>query len=157
MADARFEDGVDAPLRLIAQDAEGLGIFSALLQDAVFPINDMTYARGRRFALILNRFRWEDRLAAEAQGRAYERVRSLLVFENVLSVRTSGIDRAQGDTILSLLQIAFAPGVEGAGMVTLILAGDGAIQLEVEAVEAQLNDVTQPYAAPSRKMPQHRD
>ena len=155
MADARFEDGADAPLRLIAQDAEGLGVFSALLQDAVFPITEMTYARRRRFALMLNRFRWEDRTAAEVQGRAYERVRSLLVFENVLSVRSSGIDRGQADTILSLLQITFTPGVEGAGLVTLILAGDGALQLEVEAVEAQLNDVTQPYVAPSRKLPQH--
>ena len=155
--DGRFEDGQDAPLRLIAQDAEGLGIFSALLQDAVFPITAMTYAKGRRFALMLNRFRWEDRTAAEAQGRAYERVRSLLVFENVLSVRTSGIDRGQTETILSLLQISFTPGAEGAGLVELILAGDGALHLAVEAVEAQLNDVTQPYAAPSRHMPQHGD
>ena len=157
MADARFEDGADAPLRLIAQDAEGLGVFSALLQDAVFPITEMTYARRRRFALMLNRFRWEDRAAAEAQGRAYERVRSLLVFENVLSVRSSGIDRGDPGTILSLLQITFTPGEEGAGTVTLILAGDGALQLQVEAVEAQLNDVTQPYVAPSRKLPLHRD
>lgn len=157
MADARFEDGDEAPLRLIAQDAEGLGIFSALLQDAVFPITAMTYARRRRFALMLNRFRWEDRAAAESQGRVYERVQSLLVFENVLTVRSSGIDRSQPDTVLSLLQITFTPGAEGAGTVELILAGDGALQLEVEAVEAQLNDVTRPYAAPSRKMPQHRE
>ena len=157
MADARFQDADETPLRLIAQDAEGLGIFSALLQDAVFPITEMTYAKGRRFALLLNRFRWEDRRAAEAQGRSYERVRSLLVFENVGSVRTTGIDRAAPDTILSLLQISFLPGVAGGGLVELILAGDGALQLEVDAVEAQLNDVTQPYLAPSRHLPQHRD
>ena len=158
MADARFQDGDDAPLRLIAQDAEGLGIFSALLQDAVFPITEMTFARGRRFALMLNRFRWEDRMAAEAQGRPYERVRSLLVFENVHAVRSSGIDRGQPATILSLLRITFTPGgEEGAGLVELILSGDGALQLEVETVEAQLNDVTRPYTAPSRHLPQHRD
>ena len=157
MADARFQDGDDAPLRLIAQDAGGLEIFSALLQDAVFPITEMTYAKGRRFALMLNRFRWEDRAAAEAQGRAYERVRSLLVFENVLSVRSSGIDRGQPDSILSLLQISFTPGPDGAGLVALILAGDGSLQLEVEVVEAQLNDVTRPYTAPSRHLPQHPD
>jgi hypothetical protein len=37
MTDARFEDGGEAPLRLMAQDAEGLGVLSALVQDAVFP------------------------------------------------------------------------------------------------------------------------
>lgn len=156
MTDAKFEDGETGPLRLIAQDAEGLGVFSALTQDAVFPITEMTYARGRRrFALMLNRFRWEDRVEAERTGRPYERVQSLLVFEDVLAVRTSGIDRSDGETVLSLLQITYAPGPDGTGTVTLVLAGDGAIALELEALDATLRDVTKPYIAPSRKRPQH--
>ena len=69
MTDARFEDGAEHPLRLIAQDAEGLGILAALLQDAVFPITEMRFAKTRRrFALLLNRFRWEDRAAAVEAG-----------------------------------------------------------------------------------------
>lgn len=156
MTDARFEDGDEQPLRLIAQDAEGLQIFSALLQDAVFPITEMAYAaRRRRFALMLNRFRWEDRAAAERAGRKFERVQSLLVFEDVLAVRTTGIDRADTKTILSLLEITHAPGSDGTGTVTLILAGDGAIALEVEALDATLRDVTRPYLAPSGKAPAH--
>ena len=120
MSDARFEDAETGPLRLIAQDAEGLGVFSALVQDAVFPITEMTYARARRrFALMLNRFRWEDRVEAERTGRPYERVQSLLVFEDVLAVRTTGIDRSDGETVLSLLQITCAPGPDGTGTVTL--------------------------------------
>ena len=35
--DAKFEDGVERPLRLIAVDAEDLQVLSALVQDAVFP------------------------------------------------------------------------------------------------------------------------
>lgn len=156
MTDARFEDAETGPLRLIAQDAEGLGVFSALVQDAVFPITEMTYARARRrFALMLNRFRWEDRAEAERAGRPYERVQSLLVFEDVLAVRTSGIDRSDGETVLSLLQITYAPGLDGTGTVTLVLAGDGAIELELEALDATLRDVTKPYIAPSRKRPTH--
>lgn len=156
MTDARFEDGETGPLRLIAQDAEGLGVFSALVQDAVFPITEMTYARARRrFALMLNRFRWEDRLEAERVGRPYERVQSLLVFEDVLAVRTSGIDRNDADTVLSLLQIVFEPAQDGTGTLTLVLAGDGAIALELEALDATLRDVTRPYLAPSRKRPSH--
>ena len=50
--DARFEDGGERPLRLLAMDAEDLGVISALTQDAVFPITEMTWQpQRRRFAL----------------------------------------------------------------------------------------------------------
>ena len=156
MTDARFEDGDEAPLRLIAQDADGLGILSALVQDAVFAITEMTYVRKRRrFALLVNRFRWEDRDTAARQGRGYERVQSLLVFEDVLSVQTSGLDRTAPDMILSLLQVRFTPAAEGAGRVELVLAGDGAIALELETLDALLRDVSRPYLAPSGRVPGH--
>lgn len=158
MADARFEDADDAPLRLIAQEADDLPTLAALVQDAVFPITEMTWARRQhRFALLLNRFRWEDRAAAEKAGRPYERVRSLLVFDHVLSVRSQGIDRSDTDTILSLLSVTFTPGAEGAGRIELVLAGDGAVALEVEALEVTLTDVSRPYRAPSGKVPRHGD
>jgi hypothetical protein len=35
------------------------------------------------------------------------------------------------------------------------LAGDGAIALDVEALEATLEGVTRPYVAPSRRAPEH--
>ena len=35
MTDARFQDGGEGPLRLIAQDAEDLKVISTLVQDAV--------------------------------------------------------------------------------------------------------------------------
>ncbi|GLS86736.1 hypothetical protein GCM10010873_17100 [Cypionkella aquatica] len=156
MSDARFEDGDEQPLRLIAQDAEGLGVIAALLQDAVFPITEMSLVRQkRRFALMLNRFRWEYLEAAEKAGRQFERVQSLLVFEDVLAVQTQGIDRGDKDMVLSLLDVTFAPGADGTGVVTLVLAGDGAIALQVEALDASLRDVTRPYLAPSGKVPDH--
>lgn len=156
MADARFEDGGEAPLWLGAQDAEDLGILATLTQDAVFPITDMTYARSRReFAVLLNRFRWEDRAAAERAGRRPERVRAMLLVRDVLAVRTQGIDRAERDTILSLLDLVFEPGADGGGRLLLVLAGDGAVALEVEALDATLRDVTRPYLAPSGKAPDH--
>ena len=158
MADATFEDGAEAPLRLIARDADDLGVISSLLQDAVFPITDMAYdAPRRRFALLVNRFRWEDRAAAAAAGRPFERVRALLVVEDVLRVRTSGIDRADRDVILSALTLAFAPGPDGTGTLTLTLAGDGAVALDVEALEVRLDDVTRPHRAVSKAVPRHDD
>ena len=151
--DARFEDGREAPLNLGALDAGDLGVISSLAQDAVFPITEMTWRAGEhRFALLLNRFRWED----DGRDRhGPERVRSLLVVDNVLRVASQGIDRGDKDLILSLLAIGFEPGDDGAGQVLLTLAGDGAIRLEVEALELTLKDVTRPYCAPAGKAPDH--
>lgn len=156
MTDARFEDGDEAPLRLMAMGPDDLPVLAALVQDAVFPITEMTYARPRRrFAILLNRFRWEDREAAERERRPYERVQALLTVENVTAVRSQGIDRDQKDTILSLLEIAYTGPADGPGRVTLTLAGDGAIELDVEAPELALRDATRPYRAVSGKAPDH--
>lgn len=157
--DARFEDGAEAPLRLRALDADDLGTISALVQDAVFPITEMTWQPARRrFALLLNRFRWEDRLAAERRGRGYERVQSMLVVENVEKAQHQGLDLADRDQVLSLLSLAWEPAPEDqapSGRLLLTLAGDGAIALELEALEVVLKDVTRPYLAPSGKVPGH--
>lgn len=156
--DARFEDGTERPLHLKALEPDDLPVISALVQDAVFPVTEMTWdRRKRRFALLINRFRWEDKPAAERRGRAFERVQSVLAIEDAMSVRTQGIDRSDKDTVLSLLSLTFAPGEDGAGRIELTLAGDGAVAVEVEALEVTLRDVTRPYAAPSRKAPGHPD
>ena len=150
MTDARFEDTY-RPLRLLARDEEDLRIVASLCQDAVLTAADMGYENGpRRFGLLLNRFRWEERRDPP------ERVRALLAFEDVMRVRTDGIDRGSDD-VLSLLDIAWEPGEDGTGAVTLTFAGDGAIRLDVEALEAQLRDVTKPYLAPSGKAPGHAE
>ncbi|MDE4134227.1 DUF2948 family protein [Phaeobacter sp. QD34_3] len=156
MADATFEEGREAPLNLGAQEEEDLKVLSALVQDSVFPVTEMRWqAAERRFALLINRFRWEDRAAAERRARAYERVQSLLVVDNVLGVASQGVDRGDKDLVLSLLSLSFEPGEDGAGHLVLTLAGDGAIRLSVEALELHLRDVTRPYTAPSGKAPDH--
>ena len=156
MADATFEEGGEAPLNLGALSEEDLRIIAALTQDAVFPLTEMRWQSSKhRFALLLNRFRWEDSDAAKARGRDYERVQSVLVVDHVLGVASQGVNRKDKDLVLSLLGIAFEPGEDGAGSVGLTLAGDGALRLSVEALEVTLKDVTRPYAAPSGEVPQH--
>ena len=158
MTDARFEDGSERPVALIAQDADDLTVISALVQDAVLTVADMTWRRQKReFAILLNRFRWEDRAAAERAGRRYERVRSVLMFGDVQAVRVQGIDRREGETVLSLLSLVWEPGADGTGRIVMTFAGDGAVALDVETVDASLRDVTRPYIAPSGKAPAHRD
>lgn len=153
--DATFEEGAERPLNLGALDAEDLAVISTLVQDAVFPITEMAWRRGqRRFVLLVNRFRWED---GGRERHGPERVRSLLVVDNVMGVASQGIDRKDRDLVLSVLAVNFEAGQEGAGQVLLTLAGDGAIRLEVEALEVTLKDVTRPYRAPSRHVPDHQD
>ncbi|WP_204113595.1 DUF2948 family protein [Shimia biformata] len=154
--DARFEDGGEKPLNLGALDGDDLKVIATLTQDSVFTSADASWrAHERRFALLLNRFRWEDMDAAEKRGRPVERVRSILVFDNVMKVASQGVSPGDKDSVLSLLDIEFEPGEDGAGAVLLTLAGDGAFRVEVEALEATLKDVTRPYVAPSHKAPHH--
>nr|WP_232897184.1 DUF2948 family protein [Pontibaca salina] len=142
-------------MNLGALEAEDLQVISSLAQDSVFPMTEMSWTPARhRFAILLNRFRWED----EGRNRhAPQRVRSLLVVDNVRHVSSQGLDRSDKDVILSLLSISFEPSDEVSGTVLLILAGDGAIRLDVETLEISLKDVTRPYVAPSGKTPEHND
>ena len=151
MNDAHFEDGLEKPLLLIAFDKEDLQVLSAMTQDAVLPVAQMAWhGSKRRFALLLNRFRWEASEAPQA-----ERVQSVLSFEDVKAVQTQGFNRTDPDLILSLLSIIFIPATDGTGSCLLTLAGDGAIRLEMEALEVGLRDVTRPYASPTNQTPSH--
>lgn len=156
MTDARFEDATDGPLRLKAESAEDVAVLSALLQDAVGKVGDVVWMkRRRRLAVFLNRFRWEDRDAAARAGRPFERVRSALMIEHALAVRAAGVSPSQKDLAVSLLSIRFEPGEDCSGIVRLVLAGDGEIEIDVECLEITLADMTRPYVAPSGKAPEH--
>ena len=156
MSDARFEDGGDKPLRLKALDTHDLTVVSSLTQDAVFPASEMKWDRKvRRFALLINRFRWEDDANVKGARRQVERVQSVLSIEDVTAVQTQGVQAGDAYVVLSLLAITFEAGLDGTGRIILTLSGDGAIGVDVEAVEVFLRDVTRPYIAPSRKVPQH--
>ncbi|WP_341705235.1 DUF2948 family protein [Ferrovibrio sp.] len=155
---ARFQ-----PLRLRAEDAEDLTVLAACLQDATLRCADMTFQpQQRRFALVLNRFRWEDERNADAKRRLIRidphiRVAAGLHFDGVLKVQTSGIDRGDGRAVLELLSIMAAPAgdVENPGAVlTLVFAGGAAIRLEVECIDAQMQDIGTPF--PVRRAPQHK-
>jgi hypothetical protein len=167
MSDARFEDGAaygpDAPLRLLAQDAGDIPALSALIQDAVFTGADITYLpKRRRFAMLLSRFRWEDRAAADAAGRPYERVKSLLVIDNITALRRAGFDPQDKSAVRGLLALTYAPQGDLGGTLTATLGGGalgggGAIAMDVEAVDITLRDMTRPHLAIAKSAPHHGD
>ncbi|RMC34432.1 DUF2948 family protein [Paracoccus alkanivorans] len=153
--DARFADADPRPMALKAEDEADLRIISSLVQDAILPASEISYdAQARRLALLLNRFRWEDAEQARAEGRGFERVRALLVVNDVLDLRSDGIDR-DGDMVLELLALSWKPGEDGTGRLSLEFAGDGTLAAEVECINLDLRDVTRPYLAPSGKAPSH--
>jgi hypothetical protein len=137
---------------LAAQDAEDLDVISARLQDAVARMRDLVYLpKERRFAAMFNRFRWEN------DKRGDLRVRAGLHFNGVLSVKSRQLKRGAPDAIVELLAIRFTPKApdDPAGAVELVFAGGGAIQLEVECLDAGLQDLSGDWAARGR--PTHED
>ncbi|GGB57183.1 MULTISPECIES: DUF2948 family protein [Henriciella] len=143
------------PLRLIAEDADDLTVISASLQDSVTKAENLKFeARRRRFAIELNRFRWEEATGIRALGPK-TRIRSLLAIDGVLSVKARGISRtADPDMVYSLLSLSFTPDDEPpGGTLTLMFAGDGELVLKVEALDVTLLDSD--YEWTTRHTPSH--
>lgn len=138
--DARFEDAFK-PMRLLARAPEDLQVISALLQDAALSPKDIAWDRtARRFALLANRFRWE-------QPELKERVRTAVHFEDVVSVKARGAGSAAGSEAITILAVAFDPGQAPAGHVRLTCAGDAEWLIEVDALGAVMTDLSKPWAA----------
>ena len=136
---------------LAAEDAEDLEIVSAHLQDAVGRIKDFVYLpRKRRFAALVNRFKWEKSERGRAGGDV--RVQSGLHFEDVLSVKSRNLKQGTPEAVVSLLAIHFTPKAadDPAGTIELLFAGGGTIRLEVECIDAGLQDVSGEWAARGR-------
>lgn len=129
-------------LRLAAQDGEDLEVLSARLQDAVAKLKDMVWLpKKRRFAVLVNRLQWEE------GGKT--RVRAGLHFDGVLKVQSSQVKLGLSEAVVSILAVRFtAAGSEDpGGEIEIVLAGGGAIRLTVECLDAELADITGPWAA----------
>lgn len=136
-------------LKLVALDAEDLGIVSAYVQDAVMKVRDLEYLpAARRFIMTMNRFAWEKKTGFFRKHN--ERRKSVLHFDRVVAAKTSGIARDKPEEVLSLLAVGFVPLQSPSGIVELVFAGGGTILLEVECIEARLADTGGAWQASSR-------
>ena len=105
--DARFEDSEDKALNIGAFDKSDLEIVSSLIQDSVLPANEIKWLpTTNKLALLINRFRWEDKNLAISKDREVERVQSLLMISHVKSISSSGFSPKQRDKILSILSLS---------------------------------------------------
>ena len=154
--DARFEDGDDKALNIGAFDQRDLEVVSSLIQDSIFPTSEIKWLKTvNKLALLINRFRWEDKSLAQLRDRKAERVQSLLMISHVKSISSSGFSPKQKDKILSILSTSFDGEDGGSGTILIVLSGNGGIRVEVDALEIHLRDVTMPYIAPSGTAPEH--
>ena len=137
-------------LKLLARDSEDLDVISATTQDAVVRVVDMGFAKAdHRFAVLMNRFAWEE------PGKKGQRKRAALHFDRVNAAQVTGIDTNARDGVLELLAITYAPtsADDPTGTVELRFAGGGTVRLAVECLEARLHDLGAAWAAKAK--PEH--
>lgn len=140
------------PLALMAADKEDLEVVSAVLQDAVAKVGDIAFLpKERRFALVANRFIWEE--GASKKFGPFTRVRTGVHFDDVTQVRAKAVKMQAKSAVVDILSVTFEPKGEEGGTILLTLAGGGAIALEVEAINANVNDISEPWRTP--KKPDH--
>ncbi|MGN6585017.1 MAG: DUF2948 family protein [Rhizobiaceae bacterium] len=137
-------------IKLVALDEEDLRILSAHAQDSVMRVGDLDFQPShKRFLVPMNRFVWEGKRGIFSRLHN-ERHRAVLHFDRVVSMKAAGISRGKPDEILSLLAIRFEPADAPAGTIELIFAGNAAIRLEAECIEARLTDLGAAWEASSR-------
>ena len=153
--DASFSDGADSALYLGAVTPEDLEVISSILQDGIFFVKDLAWLKKQRqVAVLINRFRWENKSAYTRKKTLPERVRSLLIVDNVLNVSSKGIYSSDRNAPLNLLKLDLNQS-KNSIFLTLLLSDFGAIRCEVEALELSIKDVTRPHKARSGKIPKH--
>jgi len=144
------EDLVVSGLKLLAEDAEGVAIVTAAVQDALVKPEDMKFDAGSRtFGIEVNRFQWE----RAGKRMPYFRSRAVLAFAGVQGVRSRGMSKSI-DAVHALMDITFVPtGEPPAGVVTLTFAGQALIELTVECLDVTLADISEAW--PTSRKPDH--
>jgi hypothetical protein len=138
----------DTLLKLAAFDADDLTVMSAHLQDAVLTVGDIEFLqRQQKLVMIVKRFDWE---SAEARRPAYRRRLAGLQFARVQSVRCRNIQQNSKDGVLMLLAVSFEQRESPAGAIVLTFAGGGIMRLDVECIEAVVEDLGPEWETPRK-------
>ena len=136
-------------LKLLAEDAEGLGVIAAAVQDALVKPSDMKFSgRSRTFAVEINRFQWEQ----AGPKPPWFRSRAVLAFAGVGKAQAQAVPR-DTDAVLALLSIDFQPGDAPGGEVRLNFANNATMRLGVECLDVTLMDVGPSW--PTTRKPDH--
>ena len=140
-------------LKLIANSDEDLRVISAHLQDAIVHTSDIANLKKNRiFLMQLNRFMWED--VEKGVFRKNKRIRTILKFENVISVVSKGINQKKRPRFLDFLTMESSLLANKTYEIKLIYSGDGIIKVNTEVIDVVLDDQGAPWD--SKTKPKHK-
>ena len=126
-------------LKLIANNSEDLKVISAHLQDSIVSTLDIANLKKNRiFLLQLNRFMWED--VEKGVFRKNRRIRTVVKFENVLSVLSRNINPKGKERFLDFLTMESNILEDKTCEINLIFSGDVVIKIKAEVIEITLDD-----------------
>ena len=139
-------------LKLLATSEEDLRVIAAHLQDAIVSIKDIASLKKNRIFLIqLNRFMWED--VEKGVFRRNKRVRTVLKFDNVISVSSKNINRKDNENFLDFLTIESNLLTDKSYEIKLIFSGDSIIKIKTEVIDVTLDDQGSPWE--TKTQPKH--
>ena len=140
-------------LKLIARTEEDLRVVSAHLQDSIASVSDIANLKKNKiFLMQLNRFMWED--VEKGVFRKNKRIRTILKFENVMSVLSKNINQLKNDKFLDFLAIETNITPDKNYEMNIIFAGDAIIKVVSEVIEVTLDD--QGEAWDTKNKPKHK-
>ena len=126
-------------LKLIARTEEDIRVVSAHLQDSIVNVVDIANLKKNKiFLMQLNRFMWED--VEKGVYRKNKRIRTILKFENVMSVLSRNINQHKKDKFLDFLAIETNITPDKNYEMKIIFAGDAVIRVISEVIEVTLDD-----------------
>lgn len=143
-------------LKLIATDADELGILSAAMEGTITSPGEMSFMRTQRaFTLMGSRFMWEKIRQKSQTSELLSRTRSGLLFMDVFSVKSYDISQEFPKEALELLSIVSVEEDNSVSKIRLSFAGGGTVLLGVECVNLTLTDTGEAWS--TKHKPQHED
>ena len=139
-------------LKLLATSDDDLRVIAAHLQDAIVSIKDIASLKKNRIFLIqLNRFMWED--VEKGVFRKNKRIRTVLKFDNVISVVSKNINIKANDSFLDFLTIESNLLPDKSYEIKLIFSKDSVIKIKAEVIDVTLDDQGLPWE--TQTQPKH--
>ena len=139
-------------LKLLATSDEDLKVIAAHLQDSiVLPKDIANLGKNRIFLIQLNRFMWED--VEKGVFRKNKRIRTVLKFDNIISVFSKNINIKNDKNFLDFLTIECSLLPDKSYEIKLIFSGDSIIKINAEVIDVTLDDQGSPWD--SKTEPKH--
>ena len=139
-------------LKLLATSDDDLKVIAAHLQDSIVLVMDIANLKKNRIFLIqLNRFMWED--VEKGVFRKNKRIRTVLKFENIISVLSKNINIKNNESFLDFLTIESNLLPDKSYEIKLIFSGDSVIKIKAEVIDVSLDDQGSPWE--TKTQPKH--